>query len=745
MFRRIQLLCCLVLFCATGVVHAAMPLSLWYNAPAKDWEKEALPIGNGRIGAMIMGGVRQDIIQFNDKTFWEGSPTMRGAYQNFGNVRIEFEASDEVADYRRDLDLQQALASVSYRQDGVRFRREYLASYPDQVMAVRLSADKKNKLSFKVCLEGAHPGKEQVMVQGNTLCLSGKLTLLSYASHLTLQAEGGEVSVGKNCITVRDASAATIVWGAATSYDPKQPGYVAKDGQWRTLMAADVQSAIQKGYAQLKKNHVQDYRQLFDRMVWEIDGYDTVNMPIDQLFADYMNGHFHPQVDILHFQYGRYLMISCSRDGLDLPSNLQGLWNNRNDPPWECDLHSNINVQMNYWPAEVTNLSECHWPLINYIYNESQLQPSWRKMAALCGARGWTMRTQNNIFGYSDWNWNRPANAWYCMHLWEKYLYAEDMDYLRRVAYPVMKSATEFWMDRMVKDKNGKWVAPEEWSPEHGPWEDGLPYAQQLITDLFANTMKASELLDTDADFRASVREKFMSLDKGLAIGSWGQLREWKIADDDPKDTHRHLSHLIALYPDDAISVFKDTAYAEAVRKSLEARADVGMGWSLTWKVALRARLLDGNRAHSLLARAMRVVHGEPGNWGIYTNLLNALPYQIDGNFGAVAGVAEMLIQSHHDEIHLLPALPDVWAAGKVKGIRARGGFEVDVEWKDKLPTTAVVKSSLNHKCRIRSRIPLRVSGCAYECKSDSEGYYIITFEARKNKAYKLKRTSMGA
>ncbi len=373
MFRRIQLLCCLVLFCATGVVHAAMPLSLWYNAPAKDWEKEALPIGNGRIGAMIMGGVRQDIIQFNDKTFWEGSPTMRGAYQNFGNVRIEFEASDEVADYRRDLDLQQALASVSYRQDGVRFRREYLASYPDQVMAVRLSADKKNKLSFKVCLEGAHPGKEQVMVQGNTLCLSGKLTLLSYASHLTLQAEGGEVSVGKNCITVRDASAATIVWGAATSYDPKQPGYVAKDGQWRTLMAADVQSAIQKGYAQLKKNHVQDYRQLFDRMVWEIDGYDTVNMPTDQLFADYMNGHFHPQVDILHFQYGRYLMISCSRDGLDLPSNLQGLWNNRNDPPWECDLHSNINVQMNYWPAEVTNLSECHWPLINYIYNESQL------------------------------------------------------------------------------------------------------------------------------------------------------------------------------------------------------------------------------------------------------------------------------------------------------------------------------------------------------------------------------------
>lgn len=717
----------------TPAIH---PLSLWYTTPATEWATEALPIGNGRIGAMIFGGVGQDSIQFNDKTFWSGSTTSRGAYQNFGYIRLDFGADAGATDYRRELDLANAVAAVSYRKDGIAYRREYLASYPDDVIAVRLTTDKKGKVNFSVALDGTHAGEFKQM--DRTGCsFSGKLDLLSYAARLQIRNEGGTVTVKEGEIVVENADAATLLLGMGTNFSANSATYLAEGNDWKTTLETTLARAAGKSYSELRKRHIDDYTSLFNRVQLHLGG-QPVSLPTDQLFAANTKDAYNPAADALYFQYGRYLTIASSREGLDLPSNLQGLWNNSNRPPWECDIHSNINVQMNYWPVEVCNLAECHLPFIKYIYNESQLNNSWKKMAAEHGCKGWTMRTQNNIFGYSDWNWNRPANAWYCLHVWDKYQFNPDREYLATTAWPILKSASEFWLDRLVRDTDGNWVAPEEWSPEHGPWEDGLPYAQQLIAALFKKTLAAAERLNIEPEFRNALEAKLKHLDKGLSIGSWGQLKEWKYTEDDSLDTHRHLSHLIALYPDDAVSLSGTPEYAEAVKRSLEARADVGMGWSLTWKVALRARLLDGERAHSLLAKALEVVDNKPGNFGIYKNLFNAGPYQIDGNFGAVAGMAEMLLQSQRDELHLLPAIPQVWSDGQVTGLRARGGLEVGMVWKDMKLVSATLKSDNGQLCRLRTACPVKVSGGSFNCRKDTDGSYLTVIQTTKNTTYTI-------
>ena len=724
--------------------ESTIDLRLWYNEPAKEWMTSALPLGNGTFGAMFFGNVEKEQIQFNEKTLWTGNPTTRGAYQNFGDLFLEFPNHTLYTDYHRELCLNNAIGTVSYKIGDVTYVREYFVSYPDSMLVVHISTPgHTGKIDLSVILNDAHDGV--VKVDKNKITMTGKLDVLSYKTQAEIKNEGGTAKSDNNKVSVSGANTVTIFLSGGTNYNISSDNYIGEnEAQLHKRISNRFPPVIKSSYTELRNRHIMDYKTFFDRVILDLDA-PMPTIPTDELVKLHNESTY---LDQLYYQYGRYLMISSSR-GMDLPNNLQGIWNNTNTPPWQCDIHTNINIQMNYWPAENTNLSEFHKPFIHYIVTESSKENgSWRKLAKAIHCRGWYVNTQSNIFGHTDWNANRPVNAWYCMHLWQHYAYTDNIDYLRETAFPVMKNTCEFWFDRLTEDASGKLIAPDEWSPEQGEWEDGVSYAQQLIWELFNQTLKATKILGKNNKFTSTLKEKYSQLDNGLAIGDWGQIKEWKVQPDIKGNEHRHLSHLMALYPGNQISYHLNQKYADAAKASLESRGDLGTGWSRAWKIACWARLFDGDHAYKLLKSALKFTDHIPlsmdnDKGGVYKNLLDAHPpFQIDGNFGATAGITEMLIQSNLGFIHVLPALPSAGKKGKAKGLKAEGNFTVNMEWADGSLKECSIYSGSGKPCKLyfpdTSNVQKVVTDKGVSVKYKIIDSNFLSFETKKNGKYEI-------
>ncbi len=722
---------------------------LWYRRPASGW-LEALPIGNGRLGAMIFGGIAQEKLQLNEGTLWAGGPHdytspeglqalpeirrlvfagewgkaqnlvnahflgrpgSQTPYQTVGNLTLTNMGGENASDYRRDLDLDSATARVSYTRDGVRYTREAFVSAVDQVMVLRLTADQPGKIGFRLAFDS--PQRTTVATEGtNTLVMKGiggeahgSPDAVKFQAVARVLPEGGSVQADQSAITVNGANTATVLVSIGTSYRDYQDtgGDEAAEAQ-RYLKAAE-----HKSYARLREAHVADYRKLFRRVSIRLgpEGRprekDTVHST-DERVANYKDGD-DPGLAALHFQYGRYLLISCSRPG-GQPATLQGLWNDSVDPPWGSKYTININTEMNYWPAAPTNLMECYTPLFHMI---SDLAVAGRRTAkGLYGANGWVCHHNTDAWrgtapvDGSFWGMWPSGGAWLCKSLWDHYVFTLDRTALKQ-SYPLLKGAVEFFLDALVEEPSHHWlVTCPSISPENGHHPDasicaGPTMDMQILRDLFDAATQASEVLGVDAEWRARVHTMRARL-APMQIGRQGQLQEW-LEDWDagaPEQNHRHVSHLYGLFPSSQITKIGTPDLFAAARKSLETRGDPATGWSLAWKINLWARLQDGDRAHKLLADLLTPEHTAPNLFDLHP------PFQIDGNFGAVSGVTEMMLQSHAGEIHLLPALPTAWPDGAVTGLRARGAFTVDVAWQAGKLTHASIVSHSDAPCTVR-------------------------------------------
>jgi len=817
LLKKILLVFAIVFFTCSLYAKSGKDLRIWFDTPAStstadvknSWKNDnewlrALPVGNGFLGAMVYGNVNQELIQLNEKTLWSGSPDNNnnpqaaeslekirnllfdgkyreanaltaktqvckgvgsgngsganapyGSYQMLGNLYFDFGKTSPYKNYKRELDLNRGVVTVSYTQEGVQYKREIFTSYPDKALVIRFSASQKGALNFTT--ELTRPERFETLTVNDQLLMIGVLPNgkggegMKYAARLKAIANSGKISYPDNKIQVQGADEVVMILTASTNYKQEYPTYIGNDPKITSL--TQLTKAASKTYAVLLKNHVDDYASLFSKVSLNLSGNTPDTIPTDRRLRNQANNPNDLHLQEVYFQFGRYLLISSSREG-SLPANLQGIWCNKIQAPWNCDYHANINLQMNYWAADIVNLGECFSPLSNLI--ESLVKPGEITAAIQYHASGWCAQTIVNVWGFTApgegvrWGLYVSGGGWLCRHLWDHYTFTLDNAYLKRV-YPVMLSAARFYLNWLVKDpKTGKLVSGPSTSPENafiapdgsiGSICMGPSHDQEIIHELFANVLAASSVLKDKDALLPAIENALQNL-ATPKIGADGRLLEWSEEFKETEITHRHVSHLYMLYPGTQIDPQTTPELARAARKTLDVRTDIGSGWSLAWKINLWARLKDGDRAYQLLKNLLKPTEDAGLNMsdggGTYPNLFCAHPpFQIDGNFGGIAGIAEMLLQSHNGYIEILPALPKAWKNGEVKGLVARGDVVLDIRWENGKPQSVLVKPHTTGKCIIRSGNPLKITGETVS-SAKKDGLYSIEFRFQKGKVYEL-------